>query len=122
MFFLKVARKITAFLKAIGVHYVMDTSFSRDLSLLESQYEFVARFREKKGEIPMLASACPGWICYAEKTHGSYILPYISSTKSPQQVMGTLVKEYLGEKLGKKSVSFISFPFPFPFLPDISRK
>ena len=32
----------------------------------------------------MLASACPGWVCYAEKTHGSYVLPHISATKSPQ--------------------------------------
>jgi hypothetical protein len=37
--------------------------------------------------LPMLASACPGWVCYAEKTHGDYILPYISSTKSPQVSM-----------------------------------
>ena len=22
------------------------------------------------GPMPMLASACPGWVCYAEKTHG----------------------------------------------------
>ena len=36
------------------------------------------------GPLPMLASACPGWVCYAEKTHGSYILPYISTAKSPQ--------------------------------------
>lgn len=36
------------------------------------------------GPLPMLASACPGWVCYAEKTHGSYILPFISTTKSPQ--------------------------------------
>ena len=35
-----------------------------------------------------------GWVCYAEKTHGSYILPYISTTKSPQQIMGSLVKDY----------------------------
>ena len=34
--------------------------------------------------LPMLASACPGWVCYAEKTHGDYVLPYISTTKSPQ--------------------------------------
>lgn len=38
----------------------------------------------------------PGWICYAEKVNGSFILPYISTAKSPQQVMGTLVKHYLG--------------------------
>ena len=41
-----------------------------------------------------------GWICYAEKTHGSYILPYISTTKSPQQIMGSLVKDYLASKWG----------------------
>ncbi|CAI2173369.1 1042_t:CDS:2 [Funneliformis geosporum] len=52
-------------------------------------------------KLPMLASACPGWICYAEKTHGS-ILPYISQTKSPQQIMGSVVKDYLGNKLGIK--------------------
>ena len=34
--------------------------------------------------LPMLASACPGWVCYAEKTHGEYVLPYISTTRSPQ--------------------------------------
>lgn len=39
---------------------------------------------EPAGPLPMLASACPGWVCYAEKTHGSYILPYISTAKSPQ--------------------------------------
>lgn len=43
--------------------------------------------------LPMLASACPGWICYAEKTHGDHVLPYISHTKSPQAVMGTLIKQ-----------------------------
>lgn len=49
----------------------------------------------------MLASSCPGWVCYAEKTHGDHILPYISTTKSPQAVMGTLVKRYLAPKMGK---------------------
>ena len=51
-------------------------------------------------QLPMLASACPGWVCYAEKTH-SEMLPFISRTKSPQQVMGTLVKNWLGSKWGK---------------------
>ncbi|RUS16272.1 hypothetical protein BC937DRAFT_91419 [Endogone sp. FLAS-F59071] len=49
----------------------------------------------------MLASSCPGWICYAEKTHG-YVLPHISVVKSPQQVMGSIVKEYLAGKWSVK--------------------
>ena len=38
----------------------------------------------------MLASACPGWVCYAEKTHGTAVLPNISTAKSPQAVSGHL--------------------------------
>ncbi|CAG8720999.1 6445_t:CDS:2, partial [Racocetra fulgida] len=49
--------------------------------------------------LPVLASSCPGWICYAEKTH-KFILPYISETKSPQQIMGSIVKDHLASKLG----------------------
>lgn len=39
-----------------------------------------------------------GWICYAEKTHGDFILPYISTTRSPQQMMGSLVKGYFASQ------------------------
>ncbi|NXX86947.1 NARFL factor, partial [Urocolius indicus] len=96
---LETAKKLTAFFKS--VHYVFDTTFSRNFSLMESQREFVKRFQKQSEDskaLPMLASACPGWICYAEKTHGSFIIPYISTTKSPQQVMGSLVKGYFAEQ------------------------
>jgi hypothetical protein len=45
-----------------------------------------------------------GWICYAEKTLGSYILPYISSVKSPQQAIGAAIKHHVVDKLGLKWV------------------
>ncbi|XP_044513435.1 cytosolic iron-sulfur assembly component 3 [Gracilinanus agilis] len=98
---LDTAKKLTAFFKNRGVHYVFDTTFSRNFSLLESQREFIQRFRrhtESKQALPMLASACPGWICYAEKTHGSFIIPYISTAKSPQQVMGSLIKDHFAQQ------------------------
>lgn len=41
-----------------GVHHVFDTSFSRNFSLLESQREFVRRFRAQN--LPVLTSVCPG--------------------------------------------------------------
>ncbi len=37
-----------------------------------------------EGPLPLLVSSCPGWVVYAEKTHGSYVLPYLSKAKSPQ--------------------------------------
>ncbi|XP_028843447.1 cytosolic Fe-S cluster assembly factor narfl isoform X2 [Denticeps clupeoides] len=96
-------RRLTSFFKNLGVHYVFDTSFSRVFSLLESQREFIRRFHRKEEDqkaLPMLSSACPGWICYAEKTHGDFILPYISTTRSPQQMMGSLVKNHLAGEQG----------------------
>ena len=47
---------------------------------------------------PLISSACPGWVCYAEKTHGTWILPHISQVKSAQQIMGSLVKDHLAKK------------------------
>eukprot|EP00057_Strongylocentrotus_purpuratus_P024896 XP_011679370.1 PREDICTED: cytosolic Fe-S cluster assembly factor narfl isoform X1 [Strongylocentrotus purpuratus] len=98
------AKRLTTFFRELGVHHVFDETFSRDFSLLESQREFIQRFNNQatKGSLPMLASACPGWVCYAEKTHGSYILPYISTTKSPQQIIGSLVKDYVAQSLRVK--------------------
>lgn len=48
---------------------------------------------------PILSSACPGWVCYAEKTH-PFILPHLSRMKSPQALMGTLFKTALSKSLG----------------------
>ncbi|XP_076026752.1 cytosolic Fe-S cluster assembly factor narfl [Genypterus blacodes] len=96
-------RRLTSYFKSRGIHHVFDTSFSRTFSLLESQKEFVERFQRKeqdKQALPMLTSSCPGWICYAEKTHGDFILPYISTTRSPQQMMGSLVKDYFAAQQG----------------------
>ena len=42
--------------------------------------------------LPLLASSCPGWVCYAEKTHGALVIPHMSAVKSPQQAAGTLLK------------------------------
>lgn len=97
----QVFRRVEAFCKTVlGFEHVYDTTFARHIALLEH----VREYRERKageGQLPMLASACPGWVCYAEKTHAE-MLPFISRTKSPQQVMGSLVKEWLGPKWGKR--------------------
>lgn len=99
----------------LGFAYVFDTNFARHLALQEHVNEFLERQKQSQvanGDttiypstqaslpLPMLASACPGWICYAEKAH-SEMLPFIARTKSPQQVMGTLVKKWIGRKIGK---------------------
>ncbi len=102
----------------LGFAYAFDTNFARHLALKEHVDEFLERKDQAQKlqfvnggagtapqteslPLPMLASACPGWICYAEKAH-SEMLPFISRTKSPQQVMGTIVKQWIGKRLGKR--------------------
>ena len=91
----------------LGIEHVYDTTFARHISLLEHTGEYWERKAQSasgaKGALPMLASACPGWICYAEKTH-SEMLPFISRTKSPQQAMGIIVKSWLASKWNKEWV------------------
>ncbi|PFH61146.1 hypothetical protein XA68_18096 [Ophiocordyceps unilateralis] len=48
---------------------------------------------------PVLAASCPGWVCYAEKTH-PHVLPHLSRVKSPQAMTGTLLKTVLSRRLG----------------------
>ncbi|KAF5474958.1 hypothetical protein F2P56_006810 [Juglans regia] len=105
---LQVFKKLTTFFKSLGVKAVFDTSCSRDLTLIESCNEFIMRYRQSQlmddercqSSLPMISSACPGWICYAEKQLGSYILPYVSSVKSPQQTIGSIVKHHVCQELG----------------------
>ncbi|KII92921.1 hypothetical protein PLICRDRAFT_172952 [Plicaturopsis crispa FD-325 SS-3] len=101
----QILARVTAFCtEVLGFARVYDTTFARHVALLEHAREFAERKAGRKdgtgGAMPMLASACPGWICYAEKAHAE-MLPFIATTKSPQQVMGTLVKSWLGTKWGK---------------------
>lgn len=98
--------RVEAFLKSrMRFDVVTDTSFARHISLLEQANEFKERREagassESSPSLPLLASACPGWICYAEKTHGE-LIPLISKTRSPQQIAGLLAKHHvIAERAG----------------------
>ncbi|KAJ8917866.1 hypothetical protein NQ315_010779 [Exocentrus adspersus] len=107
------AAKLSQYLKQLGADMIVDMTIADDLALLESQKEFIRRYRATKSDgvkniLPMLASSCPGWVCYAEKTHGSYILPYIATTKSPQQIMGSLIKQWVGRSVEGRQIYHVT--------------
>nr|ADD38685.1 Probable cytosolic Fe-S cluster assembly factor GL21135 [Lepeophtheirus salmonis] len=84
---------IINYFKSLGVDYIYNLKICEDIALQEQSIETILHLSQgNKG--PILTSSCPGWICYAEKTHGDWILPYISKVKSPQQIMGALVKSW----------------------------
>lgn len=76
--------------------WVADTNSAREACLVLGAEEAVSGRNVVK---PILTSSCPGWVCYAEKTH-PYVLPHISRIKSPQALMGTLLKTSLSRTLG----------------------
>jgi iron only hydrogenase large subunit-like protein len=166
--------RVSTVLKELGVFYVLDTSSTGDVALIEAREEFLGRFQNGKSTawkkprhtfaassstaylipsnslptasetdivfgddisvlatvsaynasilsssedkyneninanvildtgtpsncnqmLPMIASQCPGWICYAEKTQPQS-LSYISHSKSPQQILGTVLKQLI---------------------------
>ena len=53
--------------------------------------------------LPCLASACPGWVCYAEKNAAAAALPHAASAASAQAVAGLLIKRALLSKNGSGS-------------------
>lgn len=115
----QILRRVRAFCKqALGFEHVFDTTFARHIALNEHVKEFLER-RSHSHQLPMLASACPGWICYAEKTRPE-MLPFISAAKSPQQVMGSLVKNWMGTKWNRLCV-FVSFLLPIRLTPSLDR-
>ncbi|CAF3136020.1 unnamed protein product [Rotaria socialis] len=94
------ARRITSFLKLkLKIDHVYDISYARNFALIEMKNEFIKRFRNNRENLPLLTSECPGWICYAEKTQGEYIIPYISRVKSPQQILGSFIKRNKNENI-----------------------
>lgn len=69
---------------------------SESLNAESTEQEDVSKAPPKR---PILSSACPGWICYAEKTH-PFVLPHLSRLKSPQALSGTFLKTVLSKSLG----------------------
>lgn len=113
--------KIYAALKALGFDDITDVNFAADVTIMEEGTEFIGRLNKYlKGEetvLPLFTSCSPGWIRYVE-TYYPEFLPNLSSTKSPQQIQGALIKHYYAAKIGvdKEKVRVVSI------MPCIAKK
>lgn len=93
-----VTGKVPALLRKLGADKVFDTDFSADLTIMEEGTEFIHRVKEG-GELPLITSCSPGWVKYCEINYPQ-LLGNLSSCKSPQQMMGALMKSFYAEKEG----------------------
>ena len=88
-------KKLNAALKAVGFDLVFDTNFSADLTIMEEANEFIDRL-SNGGKLPLFTSCCPAWVRYLETEHLE-MLEHLSSCKSPQGMLGAIIKKYVPE-------------------------
>lgn len=88
--------QLVSALKKVGFNKVFDTSVGADFTTTSEAIEVVERVRENKN-LPILTSCCPAWVKYVEQRYPQYI-KNISTTKSPQTILGALIKTYWAQK------------------------
>ncbi|MGL1902788.1 MAG: NADH-dependent [FeFe] hydrogenase, group A6 [Fibrobacterales bacterium] len=91
-----VSGQLVATLRQMGFDQVFDTSFSADLTIMEEGSELVHRIKNG-GKLPMMTSCSPGWIKFVEQFYPDMI-DNLSTCKSPQEMMGAIIKSYFAEK------------------------
>jgi len=100
--------KMVAALRRAGFDRVFDTSFTADLTIMEEGSELVHRV-QNGGALPMFTSCSPGWIKYVEQFYPEFV-PNLSTCKSPQQMMGAIIKTFFAqrENLDPKKIVSVS--------------
>lgn len=91
-----VTGKMVTALREIGFKKVFDTDFGADITIIEEATEFVKRLKAND-HLPMITTCCPAWIKFGEQ----FFYPemhHMSSCRSPQAIMASLIKTYYAEK------------------------
>ncbi|MEI7661720.1 MAG: [FeFe] hydrogenase, group A, partial [Bacteroidota bacterium] len=91
---------LRAALKKMGFAQVFDSSMAGDLTIMEEAAEFIDRLN-KHENLPMFTSCCPSWVRYVEESN-PHLLPKLSTSASPQQIMGRLIKNYITSSASQK--------------------
>jgi iron-only hydrogenase group A len=89
---------LNAALRKIGFHKVFLTAFAADLNIIELADELLKRL-ENNEKLPVFSSCCPSWVKYIEQ-YNPNLLNHMSACKSPQQMMGAILKSHYAEKEG----------------------
>ena len=87
--------KMCGFFKThFNARAVCSSTEARAASRARYAKEFTERKKASSSLLPMIASACPGWVCYAEKTENALRdVNLLAKAKSPQAIAGTFAKK-----------------------------
>ena len=84
-------------LKQLGFDYVFDTNLGADLTVMEEANELVHRLKTNT-LLPLFTTCCPSWYMFAERLFPE-LIPHLSTVKSPQAILASVVKTYFAEKI-----------------------
>lgn len=93
-----IAGVMTSALRILGFDRVFETAFSADLTIMEEASELVHRV-QTGGKLPMMTSCSPGWIKFVEQYYPEFT-DNLSTCRSPQQMLGAIIKTYFAERQG----------------------
>jgi NADP-reducing hydrogenase subunit HndD len=93
-----VTGKMVAALREIGFEKVFDTDLGADICIIEEATEFVRRLNASD-HLPMITTCCPAWIKFGEQFFYKE-MHHMSSCRSPQAILASLIKTYYAEKAG----------------------
>jgi len=110
--------KVNAALRRLGFDRVWDVEFGADMTVMEESAELIGRIEGTLDRpLPMFTSCCPGWIKYAE-TYYPELIPHLSSTRSPVQILGVLAKTYGADYIGANP----EYMYTTAVMPCIAKK
>jgi len=100
-------------LRRIGFNAVFDTNFAADVTIMEEGTELLMRLKkaivdkDPTVKLPQFTSCSPGWIKFIEHFYPEY-LAYLSTTKSPQQIFGAIIKTFYAQQVGIDPKNIVS--------------
>jgi ferredoxin hydrogenase large subunit len=113
-----VGPKMFSALRKLGFTYVYDVEFGADVTIMEEGTELLGRITQKlKRPLPQFTSCCPGWMRYVE-TFYPELIPHLSSTKTPTQILAVLTKTWGAEFIGANPKRI----FTVAIMPCVSKK
>lgn len=90
--------KMVAALRALGFAKVFDVPVGADFTIMEESAEFINRLQTGEN-LPLFTSCCSSWVSYCEEFYPEFV-QNLSSCKSPQMMLGSLLKAYYAQKIG----------------------
>lgn len=90
--------KMVAALRRCGFEKVFNVDLGADITIMEEATEFLKRLTTG-GKLPLITTCCPAWILMMEHFY-PWLIPNMSTCKSPHEMLGMLIKTYYAKKVG----------------------